>query len=649
MSNHNSLEELRRKIAEVTTVSFDIFDTLVVRCIANPKDLFPILGRELGVVDVEKFSTARITAESDARQAAKQRSNTEEITLTDIYNTLKSNNAWSSIDADNAMDKERSLEVSFCTQHKNLSEIYNYAVNLGKRVILTSDMYLDEDCINLILRSCGYTSHKKLYLSSSLMKTKHHGSLFDFILQEENLAPNQLLHIGDNKHSDFDVPRKKGIKAHRVERGDDLFHTTVHDERLSQNFSGSNASIERALSMHYCLTHKNDFWGQLGYTYMGPMLEAFVQWLVSKFQANDMQKVMFLARDGFILNKAFELLKKYNYHQFDHSYVYASRRSLLFPAIKKMDEPTLKFLCSGKSLSVADHLTRIGIDPQANLAKIHAAGFNDMRHRVNSDAELQMLRILYVSLESEILHEAELERSSFVKYLEYLKLSDFKKIALVDVGWHGTLQEAISQHLTDWDWHGELNGYYFGTFAPTAQKIQNGLRIESFTCHCGEPENLLRTVKASVEFFEWFFSAPHGSVIRFKQNNTGKIMPVLEENSFETYRIETSHKAQLAALEYIEDKLRIGKPWGLRNKTPEEGLSMISSLLHEPTFEEACQLGNVPHVEGFGESREVNYLAKPSGKLFNPIYLMNLRRDYGKSHWKTGFKRRLFGLAAKYI
>ena len=42
---------------------------------------------------------------------------------------------------------------------------------------------------------------------------KHSGRLFQHVLKEEDVLPEDVFHIGDNRRSDFKVPTTLGINA----------------------------------------------------------------------------------------------------------------------------------------------------------------------------------------------------------------------------------------------------------------------------------------------------------------------------------------------------------------------------------------------------------------------------------------------------
>ena len=80
----------------------------------------------------------------------------------------------------------------------------------NKRVILTSDMYLEENFIITLLDMCGCTVYDKIYLSSSIGYCKQDGSLFQFVRRIER---GRIIHIGDNYKSDYKMAKKKGLDS----------------------------------------------------------------------------------------------------------------------------------------------------------------------------------------------------------------------------------------------------------------------------------------------------------------------------------------------------------------------------------------------------------------------------------------------------
>ena len=60
--------------------------------------------------------------------------------------------------------REIELELRFCKIRDVGKELYTFAYAVGKKIIITSDMYLPMDVIKKILENNGYKDHVKIYL-----------------------------------------------------------------------------------------------------------------------------------------------------------------------------------------------------------------------------------------------------------------------------------------------------------------------------------------------------------------------------------------------------------------------------------------------------------------------------------------------------
>lgn len=83
MASH--ISDLKKHVERAQVVSFDIFDTLLVRTYANPKDVFRHIEE---TEEVPLFTELRVNAENEARLLSSQ----EEITLDEIYAEYPANN-----------------------------------------------------------------------------------------------------------------------------------------------------------------------------------------------------------------------------------------------------------------------------------------------------------------------------------------------------------------------------------------------------------------------------------------------------------------------------------------------------------------------------------------------------------------------------
>ena len=196
---------LTRLVRDSQVISFDVFDTLIIRPgLKTPSDLFNLIHPE-----DPTFKSRRIEAERQARKL----SPLEDIKLETIYELLYE----SPRERQEAMDLEISTELSVCKANPEALKFFNTVKKAGKRVVIISDMYLSASTISTILTSCGYDlTGVNVYVSSEYGKTKRSGNLFREVLKNlrvDSVEGKHVLHIGDNYISDYLMPRKCGMKG----------------------------------------------------------------------------------------------------------------------------------------------------------------------------------------------------------------------------------------------------------------------------------------------------------------------------------------------------------------------------------------------------------------------------------------------------
>ena len=208
------LNEIKSQIDKHDIISFDIFDTLLLRPYVKPTDLFFHLER---LENVDGFHNARIEAE---RQARKTHSDLEDITIDEIYDEI----------ADKykpLKQKEMDLERQVLQPNPEMKEVFDYALKQNKKIIIVSDMYLPAKFLSDVLIEKGYDGFEKIYVSCEYRKTKWTGNLYKNVLSEQKIKGKDVLHIGDNVDSDKNRAEKGGISA--------ILYTKKIDKLLAEN------------------------------------------------------------------------------------------------------------------------------------------------------------------------------------------------------------------------------------------------------------------------------------------------------------------------------------------------------------------------------------------------------------------------------
>ena len=198
--------------------------TLIVRPFFQPTDLFRLLDVYYRKIKNElflDFSKIREVAEVHARNKIKN-TGYEEVTLEQIYAQIHED---CNVDVDilkKLQAKECELEIEFCGRRNFGYELYEMAENLGKTIILTSDMYL----------KCRY--HKRNFLKKmGILHTKSYFCPRNAINVSQQEIYNKhiikkydcerLIHIGDNYESDYRTPKKFKIYSIHIPKTIDVF------------------------------------------------------------------------------------------------------------------------------------------------------------------------------------------------------------------------------------------------------------------------------------------------------------------------------------------------------------------------------------------------------------------------------------------
>lgn len=182
-------DEIYEILKQYRIISFDVFDTLLMRPYDKPTDLFYELEKRCCMPG---FANARIEAERQARQNNQM---CEEINFGQIYSFLK-------YPYNRLQDQEIELEQDVLKPNENVKKIYNRALEMDKQIIIVSDMYLSKKNIMKLLEHNGYDRYEKVYVSSDIGVTKMSGNMYSYIMGKMDENPQNYLHIGDDFYSD---------------------------------------------------------------------------------------------------------------------------------------------------------------------------------------------------------------------------------------------------------------------------------------------------------------------------------------------------------------------------------------------------------------------------------------------------------------
>lgn len=624
------------KINQYQYISFDMFDTLVKRDCSKPVEVFSFIENELNQSLHRKtnFYSNRITAEKIARK----KSQSEEVTLDQIYYYLDLGISDKSLQ--DVKKLEMKYEYALCQMNPAMKPVYDYCVSSGKKIIITTDIYLPESLIRNILDKLG-VHFDALFVSSSYGLSKVKGSLFKKVLKELSIQPSELLHIGDNMHSDYRVPKRLGIAAIHISKDTkmNLFldQNAYHRNRSYANLCAFISNHEgKYLENKISTDIESQFFLQVGYEALGPTLYGYINWLQQQFEKDGIEKVFFWARDGQLMQKAYQKLDD----TLPNTYMYASRKALIIPSLWMTPSipEIVEVIFWGGSGTIANFLKKIGLVPVEFEKYYKEAGFS-----INTVYEYQSLwknsafqDIFEAHIKQRMISHSHEMYDLLLRYLEQIHFTG--KVAVVDIGWFGHMQSALEKVVKKAGVPAEIHGYYLGLRpqSPLLSQIQakGYLFDKNHNRDVSEIEGMFNSI------VEMLFTANHGTTKGYRKEDD-VIVPVLGKWEYGDEAFQKDYAAidacQQGALSFIDDLLENRKYYN----------DFIDSSI---TFTNWIQMGLYPTkkvADYFGELHflddSVESLAKPKRRYSYLLHPQEFLRDFRKSLWRMGFLPRAFG------
>jgi predicted HAD superfamily hydrolase len=521
-------DDLKARIRHADVVSFDIFDTLLTRTVLTPDALQQLTGWLLSQQrpELTDFFETRKHSEDLAR---KRKNYLGDVDLNEIYRAFPRTDAWSETNIERAKQLEMDLERrSFCIR-ADIVDALRYAKSVGKRLIAVSDTYFSRAFINSLLDSFGLLHlFDELYLSSERGKRKDRGDMWEFLLSAEQLNSRRMLHIGDNEHSDAQLPGDRRIETFHVMSPVTLmvhsgFPIPAHRNWTTDIALGSVAAkffnspfLRNGRFQPFALSAPKQF----GYFVFGPLLFGFFSWLLTHPASKVLDHLYFLSREGYFLFKLYQKLQSLpGITAPSASYLYASRRSAIGAAQALKFDPAEIMFGSGFQGTIAKLLsTRIGL----RLPEEFELDKTEVLLPEDSSYIEEVLRIL----EPYIVENAQQELQALRQYCAENGLTSNKRIGLVDVGYSGSIQNALQTVLGR-----GMAGLYLAT-VEHVNRVEEG---DGFAWGCfADRESFATTRCAALQhcrILESFLTAPHGQVLRFESQNE-RAVPVFKREGY---------------------------------------------------------------------------------------------------------------------
>lgn len=536
-------------------ISLDIWDT-VLRRRCHPDEIklstarFLLLSYyeklKMDVREVDKLIRARIESERLIAEEQGQEGDGE-YEIRDVFARMLSALLIDEKEVESIVDSlyryELEKEVEMCYLDPEIvSVISRYSF---ERLGYISDFYAGHDFIDELLNRKGFPfSLAFRCVSCDYKLNKRSGRLFQAALKEYNISPSELLHIGDNAYSDVKQPQTLGIHTLHYLPADENSRRREREECYSIS-DGHN--IEKILSSFYPRENMNTA------SELALFFTDFIVWIIEDCMRRGIRKIFYFTREGEFFIQLHDIAAK----------------SGMFPQ-DKLPEPTVlevsrvaTFAASLREVSLQEMMR---IWNQYSIQSMQAFGKS---LGLENTEFLLWLNKYGVSLNEIITYPWQDERiqrmfaddgfkNYFSKHIAqkkklleaYLMNKGIDRncpehIAIVDIGWRGSIQDNICYVLPD---H-KIIGYYLALENFLNEQPINSEKLGFLNC-IQNYRYLLRIVAP----IEMLCNSPNGSTVGYEYTDEGckaiRKKEEAEDRIFERYTSEMQK-------EILKDEIKI--------------------------------------------------------------------------------------------
>lgn len=322
-------DDLKYQISVHDCISFDLFDTLIMRKVLYTDDIFGVFeeGLRKKNIYIDNYVDLRIQAEKVERNGD----------IFSIYDRLQQMTGITDETKKRAIDNEIDCEKRLIVIRKDMKELFDYAVSCKKTVSIISDMYLPQSVIEVLLKELGIVGYKAVYISCQEGVSKSTG-LFE--RYRRTTEGKKFLHIGDNSYADGECAKEAGIDTFLIKSAFNMLKVSslnplgyVSMSRMEHMITGYILSYlfnsPFALYRTYGKIRINSF-EMLGSAFVLPILIYYYLRILECCSKEEFDSVLLVSRDCYLVYRLMqELSKNTSRNAINAKYIYASRKICL--------------------------------------------------------------------------------------------------------------------------------------------------------------------------------------------------------------------------------------------------------------------------------------------------------------------------------
>ena len=491
-----------------------------------------------------------------------------------------------------------------------------------------SDFYMPKEDLIKILNAHGLDKKfKEIYVSADIMKTKRdEGHLFEYFSEKENIKYENMIHVGDNQHSDIDMAKRYGIETIKIPNPkkynfdiNNLGNIDLKLDNIKKDISTENlAKLTRENLKEYkkSLYNQGIEFSAIAYYYIYDIIIDAV--------LKGYDKIYYQTREGETFIKFHEIIEKNNPFPFKVPKAELIEVSRVATFAASLDEFNVQNLLRIWSQYRAQSMKALFKSLDIDIEK-----YNEYFKKYDIDKEMTIyepwfnFKVTTLLQDKEFKKEIEEElKEKRERLLEYLKGKGIEnkegnKIYLVDIGWRGTIQDNLAFVLDKVHIEG---GYIalFDYYNPQRENVAKRALIR-------DSKVTWEYVALTLTIYEMMFSSDTKSVAGY-ENGKAIRKGKKEEVDFVKNVILPIREGMIDGAKYIAkfmkerdimEDMYLGYLYNLAREIKENP----SKILVEAYY-------SLVYNETFGTGEYLNGRKKVTGlKRFNIIYVRNLMRN----------------------
>ena len=491
-----------------------------------------------------------------------------------------------------------------------------------------SDFYMPKEDLIKILNAHGLDKKfEKVYVSADIMKTKRdEGHLFEYFSEKENIKYENMIHVGDNQHSDIDMAGRYGIETIKIPNPKkynfDINNLGNIDLKLENIKKDAKTENLAKLTRENLKEYKNSLYNQgiefsaIAYYYIYDIIVDAVR--------KGYDKIYYQTREGETFIKFHEIIEKNNPFPFKVPKAELIEVSRVATFAASLDEFNVQNLLRIWSQYRAQSMKALFKSLDIDIEK-----YNEYLKKYDIDKEMTIyepwfnFKVTTLLQDKEFKKEIEKElKEKRERLLEYLKGKGIEnkegnKIYLVDIGWRGTIQDNLAFVLDKVHIEG---GYIalFDYYNPQRENVAKRAFIR-------DSKVTWEYVALTLTIYEMMFSSDTKSVAGY-ENGKAIRKGKKEEVDFVKNIILPIREGMIDGAKYIAkfmkerdimEDMYLGYIYNVAREIKENP----SKILVEAYY-------SLVYNETFGTGEYLNGRQKVTGlKRFNIIYVRNLMRN----------------------